>query len=351
MRHLTSKGSLFFGDTLYMEPDPALAKADSLISPYMGRIMHRMHPVTSNVLDDQVLQKKNLLSKLSEINYRRKYTTCCQRCTEKGNASLVLTYAFIFQRMALMKRLDDHPNVINLVGCVSRTEPYMVLITYVPNGDLLGYLRKSRGGDDKYFNDPDIKPSTDLTSKHLIRFAKDIACGMEFLALNKVVHRDLAARNILLDGNLVCKVTDFGMARNVKYTDEIYTRISKTRIPVKWTAIESLMYGKCTSYSDVWSYGIVLFEIFTIGGRPYPRVKGPRVYTLLKDGYRMDKPKHVNEELYSVMLQCWNSNPEERPSFSVLQEIMSKMEMKHEVYVNLSLYGSALYENMSDTED
>lgn len=250
-----------------------------------------------------------------------------------------------------MKRLVEHSNVINLLGCVTKTEPYMVLITFVPNGDLLGYLRKSRGEDDKYFNDPDIKPSTDITSKHLISFARDIACGMHFLASNKVVHRDLAARNVLLDENLVCKVTDFGMARDVKYTDEIYTQTSRVRIPLKWTAIESLMYNKCTTSSDVWSYGIVLFEIFTIGGRPYPRMKAPRVYNLLKEGYRMPKPQHVDDELYSIMLQCWNSNPEERPSFSALKKIMSKMEMKHEVYMNLSLYSSSLYESMDLEED
>ncbi|XP_068686985.1 fibroblast growth factor receptor 3-like [Montipora foliosa] len=150
----------------------------------------------------------------------------------------------------LMKTLKPHPHVIKLLGCVTETDPLLVLIEYVPYGDLLGYLRKSRGLNDTYYKDPDIKPQTSLTSQQLMKFAWQIADGMSYLSLRKIIHRDLAARNVLVGEKETCKVTDFGMARDVQQ-ENIYERKTRGRLPVKWTAYESLLYGKCTTKSDV----------------------------------------------------------------------------------------------------
>ncbi|CAH3184300.1 unnamed protein product [Porites lobata] len=196
----------------------------------------------------------------------------------------------------LMKQLQPHPNVIRLMGAVTLSDPIMVLFEYIPYGDLLGFLRRSRGLDDKYYKDPDVKPSSSLTSQQLLRFAQEIADGMAFLAANKIIHRDLAARNVLVGEEEICKITDFGMARDVQQTD-IYQKRTKSRLPVKWTAMESLLYGLCTSASDVWSYGIVLYEIFTIGGKPYPNLQAHRLPYLLKENYRMPKPAHLDDDM------------------------------------------------------
>ncbi|XP_044169838.1 tyrosine-protein kinase receptor Tie-1-like [Acropora millepora] len=249
--------------------------------------------------------------------------------------------------LELMKTLKPHPHVIKLLGCVSESEPLLVLIEYVPYGDLLGYLRKSRGLNDTYYKDPDIKPKTSLTSQQLMKFAWQIADGMSYLSLRKVIHRDVAARNVLVGEKETCKITDFGMARDVQEED-IYERKTKGRLPVKWTAYEALLFGQYTTKSDVWSYGVVLYEIFTIGGSPYPRMDGRKVANLLQQGHRMQRPKHVDNELYEIMRNCWQTEQETRPSFVDLTQQLKWMENQHKRLLNMHMYDNALYANLED---
>ncbi|XP_044180357.1 fibroblast growth factor receptor 2-like [Acropora millepora] len=249
--------------------------------------------------------------------------------------------------LELMKTLKPHPHVIKLLGCVTESEPLLVLIEYVQYGDLLGYLRKSRGLNDTYYEDPDIKPKTSLTSQQLMKFAWQIADGMNYLSLRKVIHRDLAARNVLVGERETCKITDFGMARDVQ-DKNIYERKTEGRLPVKWTAYEALLYGKYTTKSDVWSYGVVLYEIFTIGGSPYPRMSGWKVFSVLQEGHRMQKPEHVDNKLYQIMTNCWQSEPEIRPSFSDLTQQLKRMENQHKRLLNMHIYNNAMYANLED---
>ncbi|XP_078379857.1 uncharacterized protein LOC144662796 [Oculina patagonica] len=253
----------------------------------------------------------------------------------------------LLSELELMKKLKPHSHLIKLLGCVTETDPLLVLIEYVPYGDLLGYLRKSRGLNDTYFNNPDRKPKTNLTSQQLMRFAWQIANGMTYLSSRKIIHRDLAARNVLVGEGEKCKVTDFGMARNV-HQDDIYTKQSRGRLPVKWTAYEALLYGTYTTQSDVWSYGVLLHEILTIGGSPFPGINARQIAMKLQEGFRMPKPKHVDSKIYQTMLNCWEQNPSDRPTFSKLKETMKDMESNHKTYINLREYDNSLYANMED---
>jgi len=253
----------------------------------------------------------------------------------------------LLSELEVMKTLKPHPHVINLLGCVTESEPLLVLIEYVPYGDLLGYLRKSRGLSDTYYKDPDIKPQTSLTSQQLMKFAWQIADGMSYLSSRSIIHRDLAARNVLVGDKETCKVTDFGMARDVQQ-ESIYERKTKGRLPVKWTAYEALMYGRYTTKSDVWSYGVLLYEIFTIGGSPYPRMDGRKIANLLQEGYRMPKPQHVDDELYEVMMICWQNDPDARPIFADLRNKLKEMERQHKSLINMKIYDKQLYANVED---
>lgn len=255
----------------------------------------------------------------------------------------------LLAELNMMKKLAPHQNVIQLLGCVTKTDPIMGITEYIPYGDLLGYLRKSRGLQDTYYKDPDIKPQSSLTPKQLFGFAWDIANGMEFLSSQKIVHRDLAARNVLVGDGEICKITDFGLARDV-FKEDLYRRTATGRLPVKWTAFESLLYGICTTMSDIWSYGIVMYEIFTIGGAPYPKVDGKALASLLQEGYRMPRPSHLDTKLYDVMKACWNEKPEARPSFAELRKTMKAMGDEKEIYIKFEDYDSKLYQNLDDME-
>ncbi|XP_068685566.1 fibroblast growth factor receptor 2-like [Montipora foliosa] len=254
----------------------------------------------------------------------------------------------LLSELEVMKTLKPHPHVIKLIGCVTQSEPFLVLIEYVPYGDLLGYLRKSRGLHDTYYKDPDIKPQTTLTSQQLMKFSWQIADGMKYLSSRSIIHRDLAARNVLVGERETCKVTDFGMARDVQQ-ENIYERKTKGRLPVKWTAYEALMYGTYTTKSDVWSFGVLLYEIFTIGGSPYPRMDGRKITNLLREGYRMPKPQHVDNELYKIMMSCWLEDPIARPTFLNLKDKLKKMENQHKRLINMDIYDNTqLYANVED---
>ncbi|XP_022797339.1 fibroblast growth factor receptor-like [Stylophora pistillata] len=273
-----------------------------------------------------------------------------RNCTDHEQESLA-------QEIELGKSLngDKHPNIVNFLACVSTCTPMMLVLEYAPYGDVLGYLRKSRGVEDQFYCSPECCQK-EVTSYDLLSFAQQIASGMSFLASKKILHRDLAARNVLLGAERICKISDFGLALiRDKYEQYLYcTAIRKGRLPIKWTAPEHLFNVsdeknlRVSEKSDVWSYGIVLFEIFTLGGVPYPGWNEWKVvYELKVNKYRMPQPEHVSEEQYQLMVDCWNEDPDARPTFDLLHEVTTSF-LQEEHYVDMSKYEPSLYANVEE---
>ncbi|XP_022807420.1 fibroblast growth factor receptor-like [Stylophora pistillata] len=246
---------------------------------------------------------------------------------------------------------NNQPNIVKFMGCVTTQIHPILIMEYMPCGDLLGYLRKCRGVRDRYYLGEGR--AQDLTNYDLVMFAKQIAAGMVFLGSRGIIHRDLAARNVLLDNNYVCKVTDFGMAyQSFKYG---HGNAKKGCLPIKWTAPEILLgnlAGRST-LSDVWSYGIVLYEIVTLGGIPYDGWSEGRVVAEVTKGYQLPKPDHIDKKLHDMMKRCWNFNPDFRPPFENLRQRMDKYirEETYEELLNLGAYDKKKYSRVEDLGD
>ncbi|XP_022801378.1 vascular endothelial growth factor receptor 3-like isoform X1 [Stylophora pistillata] len=259
-------------------------------------------------------------------------------------------------RKCLMREIElgkilgesNQPNIVKFIGCVTRQVHPILIMEYLPCGDLLGYMRKCRGIKDRYYLGEGRAQA--LNNYDLVLFAKQIAAGMVFLGSRGIIHRDLAARNVLLDNNYVCKVTDFGMAyQNFKYG---HGNAKKGCLPIKWTPPEILLgnLAGLSTLSDVWSYGIVLYEIVTLGGIPYDGWSEGNVVAQVTHGYKLPKPDHVDDKLYAIMKRCWNFNPDFRPPFENLRRRMDTY-LREETYLQLLDMGSYDTTKYSKVED
>ncbi|XP_044155132.1 mast/stem cell growth factor receptor Kit isoform X2 [Bufo gargarizans] len=286
----------------------------------------------------------------------------------------------LMSELKVLSYLGHHKNIVNLLGACTVGGPTLVITEYCCYGDLLNYLRRKRDSFicqkfedhsesalyknllnsrehvcDELSEYMDMKPGVSyvvpsksdkrksgsyvdqdvtiampeeddlaLDTEDLISFSYQVSQGMNFLASKNCIHRDLAARNILLTHGRITKICDFGLARDIK-NDSNYVVKGNARLPVKWMAPESIFHCVYTFESDVWSYGILLWEIFSLGSSPYPRMPvDSKFYKMIKDGYRMLSPDCAPAELYEIMKSCWNSDPVKRPTFKQIVQMVEQ---------------------------
>ncbi|XP_060096306.1 macrophage colony-stimulating factor 1 receptor [Heteronotia binoei] len=302
----------------------------------------------------------------------------------------------LMSELKIMSHLGHHENIVNLLGACTHGGPIFVITEYCPHGDLLNFLRKvaenliiqdltvdssfdstvadyknmylgkkyvrsdsgfgSQCIGDNYLEMRPVATSVSMPAKghssdseeekenkpvlglrELLRFSSQVAQGMSFLASKNCIHRDLAARNVLVADGQVAKICDFGLARDIM-NDTNYVVKGNARLPVKWMAPESIFECVYTVQSDVWSYGILLWEIYSLGKSPYPGMKvDSKFYSLVKQGYHMARPDFASDDMYNIMKACWNLEPTQRPTFIEICTVIQKQldAIKEQDYTNL----------------
>ncbi|XP_053319588.1 macrophage colony-stimulating factor 1 receptor [Spea bombifrons] len=299
----------------------------------------------------------------------------------------------LLSELKILSHLGHHQNIVNLLGACTHGGPILVITEYCQHGDLLNFLRNKAEAMNKMFtaslaygnsdyknvsveqkytasdtgfssqgtsNYLEMKPVSSNTNSEqgnsnteveedtddhlpldlydLLNFSLQIAQGMNFLAAKSCIHRDVAARNVLVAQGRVAKICDFGLARDIE-NDANYVVKGNARLPVKWMAPESIFDCIYTVQSDVWSYGILLWEIFSLGRSPYPGILiNRKFYKMIKDGYKMDCPEYAPLEIYHIMKACWDLEPTQRPTFNQISDLINK-QMSHiqeQDYANIS---------------
>ncbi|XP_040979809.1 tyrosine-protein kinase Fes/Fps isoform X4 [Aquila chrysaetos chrysaetos] len=218
-----------------------------------------------------------------------------------------------FLQEARILKQYNHPNIVRLIGVCTQKQPIYIVMELVQGGDFLSFLRNE---------------GPHLRVKELIKMTENAAAGMEYLESKHCIHRDLAARNCLVTEKNALKISDFGMSREEE--DGIYASTGGMKqIPVKWTAPEALNYGRYSSESDVWSFGILLWEAFSLGAVPYANLSNQQTREAVEQGVRLDPPEQCPEEVYRLMQQCWEYEPHKRPSFSTIHQDLITIRKRH----------------------
>ncbi|XP_037604917.1 macrophage colony-stimulating factor 1 receptor 2-like isoform X1 [Sebastes umbrosus] len=275
----------------------------------------------------------------------------------------------LMSELKILGHLGYHDNIVNLLGACTRGGPMLMITEYCSHGDLLNFLRARAQdfmacvvsvdeveGEAFYKNtaaqnarlrsDSGISCSSDyqemqpvlspgqthqgvqtnrVSVTDLMRFSYQVAQGLDFLSTRNCIHRDVAARNVLLTDRRVAKICDFGLARDIR-NDDSYIVQGNARLPVKWMAPESIFQCVYTVQSDVWSYGVLLWETFSLGKSPYPNVAvDTNFYKMIQDGRHMDQPDFAPAEMYELMTLCWSLEPTDRPTFKMIGQLIDRL--------------------------
>ena len=226
-----------------------------------------------------------------------------------------------FEREASLLAEFDHPNIVKLLGVCAIGKPMCLLFEYMSKGDLNAYLRACSPSNYIIRANGSTSSSTfsDVKISHTeqVNICKQICQGMIYLADNKFVHRDLASRNCLLDHHGSVKIADFGLSQKT-YLQEYYRGDEQDSIPIRWMPLEAILHNKYTIESDIWAYGVLLWEIFSLALQPYYGLSHEEVIKGLKEGQVLQCPENTPKSMYKLMLLCWNPKPNSRPSFRTL---------------------------------
>lgn len=279
----------------------------------------------------------------------QEYTSVAIKVLKEGASDKVKVDFF---KEASLMHAFDHPNIVKLLGVCIEQEPLCMIFEYMELGDLNNFLRKHgpKWGSTQSITrkqQPRLTPPS-LSTQQLVNIAVDVAAGLEYLALNHYVHRDLATRNCLVNANFRVKISDFGLSQDIYSTD--YFRLGDSELlPIRWMPPEAIMYAKFTTQSDVWSFGVVLWEIFSFGIQPYCSLTNEEVVQHVRDGNVLSCPDGCPQELYDLILDCWTMEPSERPTAAELHGGLARWnpELSATLQAQQTPSGKTEYQNMA----
>ncbi|XP_072289163.1 BDNF/NT-3 growth factors receptor [Eucyclogobius newberryi] len=240
-----------------------------------------------------------------------------------------------FHREAELLTNLQHEHIVTFYGVCVESDPLIMVFEYMKHGDLNKFLR-SHGPDAMLMSEGQTTRAVELTQSQMLHIAQQIASGMVYLASQHFVHRDLATRNCLVGENLLVKIGDFGMSRDVYSTD--YYRVGvggHTMLPIRWMPPESIMYRKFTTESDVWSLGVVLWEIFTYGKQPWYQLSNNEVIECITQGRVLQRPRTCPKEVYDLMLGCWQREPHMRLNIKEIHGLLLNLAKASPVYLDI----------------
>ncbi|XP_019624137.1 PREDICTED: NT-3 growth factor receptor-like [Branchiostoma belcheri] len=285
----------------------------------------------------------HFVGELGEGAFGRVYLGKCEKLNADEDSSLVAVKTLKdmgvedarkdFDREAELLTNMQHENIVKFYGVCTEGEPWLMIFEYMENGDLNNYLRSH--GPDAAFLIKNPATHKELSVVDLLQISVQVAAGVEYMASQHFVHRDLATRNCLVGENLVVKIGDFGMSRDIYSTD--YYRVGgHTMLPVRWMPPESVLYRKFTIESDIWSFGVVLWEIFTFGKQPWYELANHEVIECITSGRLLACPRGCPRNVRALMLGCWKKTPVQRTNIQDIHKKLKEMlENRHQVQVDI----------------
>ncbi|CAL8116306.1 unnamed protein product [Orchesella dallaii] len=324
-------------------------KLDTEIQPFLDRIQYVKY--MKNEFEISLLELQlDKRAPLGSGTFGTVYKAILCRNTDTPNLPVAVKttnalstnvehFKALLSELKVMTAIGNHKNVVNLIGACTeniKKRKLYIVVELCAFGNLQNYLKSQRvrfvdltedavefittNGSHISVSLSNDEDDDTTSTKDLVKWAKEIADGMDFLGSQRIVHGDLAARNVLLTEDRVAKITDFGLSRQL-YNYSVYVKTQNSSLPWRWLALETIVDMCFSTQSDIWSYGVTIWELFQLGETPWPEYKFCLDFVKeLKHGKRLKKPTYANSTIYKVMLNCWDESPEKRPTFKKLAE-------------------------------